>query len=81
MPRLPHRKYANLVRRWEEARSKEASLARELKELLESVRPPAIPQERWELAVSESTTSENYESDFAALLSDAVLDVGERAER
>jgi hypothetical protein len=81
MPRLPHRKYASLLRRWEEARSKEARLARELKELLEGVRPPAIPQEHWELAVGEATTGENYESHFPNSLSNAMLDVGERAER
>jgi hypothetical protein len=81
MPRLPHKKYANLIRRWKKARSKEASLARELQELLESVRPPAIPQERWELAVSESTTGEDYESDFPNSLTLAMLNVGERAER
>jgi hypothetical protein len=81
MPRLPHRKYANLIRRWEEARSREARIAQELKALLERVRPPAIPQEHWEVAVTESTTSENYESQFDNSLTLAMLNIGERAER
>lgn len=81
MSRLPHRKYAQLQRRWEDARARQARLEIEMIDLLNKVRPDAIPQDRWEQAVHASILSEEIESDFANTLSLAMLNVGERAER
>ncbi len=81
MPRLPHRKYAQLQRRWESARARQARLEIEMIDLLNKVRPNAIPQERWELAVHDSILSQEIERDFANSLSLAMLNVGEHAER
>jgi fatty acid desaturase len=80
MPRLPHRKYAQLHRRWEAACAARSRIEREMTELLHTVRPKAIPQERWEHAVLDSILSEEIEKDFANSLTLAMLDVGERAE-
>ncbi len=81
MPRLPHRKYAQLHRRWEAACAARNRLEIEMTDLLNKVRPNAIPQARWEQAVFESTLSQEIEFDFANSLNLAMLNVGERAER
>lgn len=81
MPRLPHRKYAQLHRRWEAACAARSRLESEMTDLLKKVRPDAIPQERWELAVHDSTLSQEIERDFDNSLSLAMLNVGEHAER
>ena len=80
MPRLPHRKYAQLHRRWEAACAARNRLEHEMTELLHTVRPKAISQEHWEQAVFDSILSEEIEKDFANSLTLAMLDVGERAE-
>jgi len=80
MPRLPHRKYEQLHRRWEVACSARRRLEIEMTDLLNKVRPDAIPQARWEQAVFDSTLSEEIEMDFANSLTLAMLNVGERAE-
>jgi len=81
MPRLPHRKYAKIYARWIDKVCEVQRLEQQMLDLLNQVRPNAIPKERWENAVSESTMGEEIERDFANSLNLAMLNVGERAER
>lgn len=58
MPRLPHKKYAELYDQYDSALYRAAKLEREIVELLSTACPSGISQDKWEFAVDMSRDGE-----------------------